>query len=153
MKRLLTSMAAIALISGCATGYQSSGFAGGFSETQLSPNIYRVKFRGNGYTSKDRAGDFAMLRSAELTLESGYQFFSIMDSNADTRTSRTPVSYTTRYNGLGQLETTQQGGYAISKPSSEMTIIMHRDMPESGTAFDATFLVKSLKEKYSITQP
>jgi hypothetical protein len=40
----------IASLVGCATGYQAQGFTGGFDETQLSPNVYRVTFKGNGYT-------------------------------------------------------------------------------------------------------
>ena len=47
----------------CATTYQSEGLTGGFSETQLDENIFRVTFYGNGYTGKERVTDFALLRS------------------------------------------------------------------------------------------
>src|SRR5437764_1386447 len=50
----------------CATPYQRHGFTGGFSESQLDENVFRVNFRGNGYTSPERAADFTLLRSAEL---------------------------------------------------------------------------------------
>ena len=35
-------------------------------------------FKGNGYTSKDKTFDFALLRSAELTLENGYRYFVVV---------------------------------------------------------------------------
>ena len=58
-----TGAAIILALSGCATGYPSSGFSGGFEETALAPNIYRVEFSGNGYTSSTRAEELALLRS------------------------------------------------------------------------------------------
>jgi hypothetical protein len=62
-------------IQACATGYKSDGFVGGYSETQLDENVFKVAFRGNGYTRQDRAADFTLLRSAELALKSGYSYF------------------------------------------------------------------------------
>ena len=50
---------------------QSQGMSGGFSETQLDTNVYTVRFSGNGYTSPSKAADFALLRSAEITLMRG----------------------------------------------------------------------------------
>lgn len=55
------------LLAACATGYKPEGFSGGFFELQLSENVYRVSFDGNGYTGSRRAADMALLRSAELT--------------------------------------------------------------------------------------
>ena len=40
----------VAFTGGCATSYQSKGFTGGFSETQVSANSFQVYFQGNGYT-------------------------------------------------------------------------------------------------------
>src|SRR5262245_15060327 len=63
------------LVTACATPYQSTGFSGGFSETRLAPDVFRVNFSGNGYTSAERAQDFAFLRAAELTLAAGFKYF------------------------------------------------------------------------------
>ena len=46
--------------------------SGGFTESQLDTNVFRVTFKGNGYTSPDRAEDMALLRSAELALQHGF---------------------------------------------------------------------------------
>ena len=52
-------------LTSCATGYQKQGFTGGFDETRLDRNIYRVAFKGNGFTSQERAADLVLLRCAE----------------------------------------------------------------------------------------
>jgi hypothetical protein len=68
------------LLTSCATPYQSSSFMGGFDEIKLSDDSYQVNFRGNKYSSTQRAIDFTLLRSAELTLENGYSYFIVVDS-------------------------------------------------------------------------
>jgi hypothetical protein len=147
---------------GCATSYQEKGFGGGFSETQLSENIWIVNFRGNGYTKKERTVDFSLLRSAELALENGFSYFSITDSNTDvtTGTFTTPrQSYSTgTVQGYGNLATYQgstqyYGGQtiAVRKPTSSNTVIMFKEKPENTlNAFDAKFIIKSIKRKYDI---
>jgi len=67
---------------GCAKAYQPKGLSGGFSETQVGENSFNVYFRGNGQTHEERAEDFTLLRSAEVALAHGYQYFIIVDSRA-----------------------------------------------------------------------
>jgi hypothetical protein len=64
----------IVLFSGCATPY---AVIGGASETQLAPDSYRVSFFPTGYISWDLAYKAALLRCAELTIESGYRYFGV----------------------------------------------------------------------------
>ena len=87
----LVAIAAVVFASGCATPYQSNSLTGGFSDTRLAPDVFRVTFRGNGYTSDERAQDFAMLRAAELSLQHGFTCFAIFDE----RHSSTPFSVST----------------------------------------------------------
>ena len=94
MKNLYILLFAVLLIQGCATAYQKSGFAGGYSETQLDENVFRVSFRGNRYTGREKVADFTLLRSAELALENGYQYFAIIDANSYTTDSYTTGSHT-----------------------------------------------------------
>ena len=56
------------LSSVCATAYQSNAFTGGFSETQLD-DVFKVRFKGNGSTSRERASDFCLLRCGKLYLQ------------------------------------------------------------------------------------
>src|ERR1700753_3173424 len=83
-------------LSACATAYQRNGLTGGFSDTQLAENVFQVNFNGNGYTSFERASDFALLRSAELVAEHGYPFFVIVDARTDASQSayKTPTTTT-----------------------------------------------------------
>ena len=150
------------LLSGCATVYQSEGFTGGYSETQLGENVFQVSFRGNGYTDRERASDFALLRSAELTLEKGFRYFVIVESEKHSKVGAytTPsTSYTTgsAYGSgnyaYGSATTTTYGGqtYLISKPRATNTILCFKDKPQiDGLVFDAEFVTKSIREKYDI---
>lgn len=149
------------LVVACATPYQKSGLSGGFSETQLAENVFRVSFRGNGYSRGERAEDFALLRSAELTLEHGYTHFALAasGSNSETSSYTTPTtSYTTGSayssggNVYGNATTNTYGGQTvfISRPSASNTVVMFKGKPDvQGMAFDASFVYDSLRKKYS----
>ena len=101
------------LLSACATSYQADGFSGGFSETQLDTNVFRVSFRGNGHTRAH---------------------FVVIDSQSRERhgTYTTPnQSYTTANataygnSAYGTAQTTTYGDQTIhiSKPSTTNTIM------------------------------
>ena len=85
------------LLISCATPYQSKSFQGGYSETQLSEKSFIISFKGNGYTDTERTNDFTLLRSAEVTLEHGYKYFTILDSKdyIESSTYTTPVTANT----------------------------------------------------------
>jgi len=150
-------------LAGCATTYQKEGLTGGFSETQLGENIWKVHFRGNGYTRGERAGDLAMLRCAELTLNNGYSYFALADSQAGNNVSayKDPTySYTTgsaTANGntaYGYANTTTYGGnlHFINKPSATNIVVMFKDKKEvQGFTFDAQFICNSIGSKYEVT--
>ncbi len=76
MKRIL-SLAVVLLAVGCATGYQSSddSVTGGYSETRLAPNEWRVLVEGNGFTERGEVEQILLRRAAELTLEQGRRYF------------------------------------------------------------------------------
>lgn len=90
--RGLLCFALAAGIAGCATAptpYQpyvserQSGVHGGFSEQQLAPDRYLVRFHGNEYTARDVVEGYLLYRSAELTLQKGYDSFVIMDRHTE----------------------------------------------------------------------
>ena len=159
----ITILFIVLIFAGCATRYQPMGFTGGYSETQLGENIFQVSFYGNGYTSRERVSDFSLLRAAELTLEKGFRYFVIVDSEKHTKikTYTTPTrSYSTgSAYGYGNYvhfnaTTTTYGGhtYIISNPSATNTFLCFKEKPKinNGLVFDAEFVVKSIKEKYGI---
>tara|TARA_B110000027_G_C16055121_1_gene271830 strand:- start:627 stop:920 length:294 start_codon:yes stop_codon:yes gene_type:complete len=84
MKNIIIVIFAGILLSGCATTYQSTGLTGGYEDIDLGGGRYKVTFVGNGYTSDDRAIEFAKKRSSELcngafdTLEKNVESTSFM---------------------------------------------------------------------------
>ena len=62
--RTYAAIATVMYLTGCATPYQPMSFGGGFAETQLDENVFRVEVRGNGFTGRERVQDFALLRGA-----------------------------------------------------------------------------------------
>ncbi|WP_351079224.1 hypothetical protein [Shewanella sp. CAL98-MNA-CIBAN-0140] len=151
----------LVLLSGCSTSYQSNGFSGGYSETQLDDNVFKVSFRGNGYTRRERVSDFTLLRSAQLAVENGYKYFLVVDSNSYTSnstyttptTSNTTASaYSTGNYAYGNATTTTTGGqtYNISKPSSSNTIVCFKEKPKNGFSYNAEIIFKNITKKYGI---
>ena len=155
-RRLTTAAAllSLALLGGCATSYQPSGFTGGFDEVQLSENVWRVQFRGNGLTSSSRAEDLALLRCAELTLIQGYSHFAIVSGRHGTQTSAIPQTATSITTAVGgSLQTTTFGGgmALISRPSSRNTVMMFKGAPEDvQPVYDAQQLCRSLGAHYDV---
>ncbi|MFC7537221.1 hypothetical protein ACFQPG_07555 [Sphingomonas sp. GCM10030256] len=85
------ALLAFVLLTGCATAtpYQpyrpelTSGIHGGFSEQQLAPDRFLVRFHGNEFTSRDRVEGYLLYRAAELTLQNGYNWFLIADRRTE----------------------------------------------------------------------
>lgn len=160
--RTFAAISLAVLLGGCAAAYQTEGLSGGFSETQLDTNVFRVSFRGNGYTRAERTEDLALLRSAELTLKNGFTHFAIIDgrSRIQLGTYTTPTqSYTTANatahgnSAYGAARTTTYGGqtFMISSPSSTNTIMCFNGKPDiQALVYDAQFVCNSLGKKYSV---
>ncbi len=163
MKNLFIIILVAIFIQGCATAYKRTGFTGGYSETRLDENVFKVSFRGNGYTGRERVSDFTLLRSAELALENGYKYFVIIDANSYTSNSTYTTPTTSHIAGsaygygnsvYGSATTTTTGGqtYNISKPSSSNTIVCFKEKPNSGFSYNAEFIYKNISQKYGIRQ-
>jgi hypothetical protein len=152
------------LLFGCATPYQQTGLTGGFSETQLDENVWTVTFKGNGYTNRERATDFNLLRCAELCLEKGYKYFVIVEGKEYSKggSYTTPTtSYTTGSayaygnNVYGSATTQTYGGqtYNISKPRTSNTIVCFKEKPTiSAMVYNAEFIRDSIREKRGMNE-
>jgi len=108
MRKLLIAglLAVTAGLAGCttATPYQpdlrGSQVSGGFSETRVTNDRFRVQFRGNTLTNRDTVERYLLYRAAELTLAQGYDWFEIDDRRTD-RTERTYVDSMGPRMGMG----------------------------------------------------
>ena len=154
MNRLVVCLAIISLASACATRYQPRGATGGFTETRLSPEAYRVSFNGNRKTSMSRATDFTLLRCAELTLQNEFTHFVIIEENQWTNDEIIVALDPFRQRqDSDEIEPGATGPrvHTTQSPRSTKTIYMLNTTDGiDAEVFDATFIVNSLKTKYSI---
>ena len=84
--------------------------SGGYSDTRLEANRYRVTFSGNSLTSRETVESYLLYRAAELTVQNGYDWFQIVDRQTD-RKARTYVEPDPLYNPW------YGPGYAYWRPS------------------------------------
>lgn len=60
--------------------------SGGFSDTRLETDRYRVTFAGNSLTSRETVERYLLYRAAELTTGEGYDWFALVDRSTDRKT-------------------------------------------------------------------
>jgi len=89
---LVAAVALSAVLSACATPtpYQPNipgqATSGGFSEVKLEANRWRVSFAGNSLTSRETVEGYLLYRAAELTVQQGFDWFSIVDRDTQRHT-------------------------------------------------------------------
>ncbi len=87
----VVALALAAVLAGCATPtpYQPNipgqATSGGYSEVRVEPNRWRVTFEGNSLTSRQTVESYLLFRSAELTVQQGYDWFAIVDRNTENK--------------------------------------------------------------------
>jgi hypothetical protein len=66
------------------TPYQpGGGNERGYSETKIEGDRYRISFKGNSLTGKETVENYMLYRAAELTLQNGYDTFTIANRDTD----------------------------------------------------------------------
>ena len=84
------ALASLIGLAACETGptpYQpAAGAQSGFSDTRIETNRYRISFKGNSVTDKETVETYMLYRAAELTLQNGYDNFTITDRDTDKNT-------------------------------------------------------------------
>jgi hypothetical protein len=78
MSRALVLAAIAVTLSSCATPYQESGLTGGSDVKELRPDVFRVSFGGNGFTTKESVQVYWLKRCADLAVEKGFTGFEIL---------------------------------------------------------------------------
>jgi hypothetical protein len=92
----IAAVAAIALasvaVSACqtATPYRPATGAGsyrtGYWDEQIEENRFRVTFAGNSLTARETVERYLLYRSAQLTVEQGYDYFTMADRDTEKKT-------------------------------------------------------------------
>lgn len=85
---VLAILATTLALGACATAtpYQPAGLngeRGGYAEQRLEANRFRVSFAGNSVTNRDQVEMSLLLRAAELTLETGNDWFATVQRATD----------------------------------------------------------------------
>ena len=77
-----------AMLAACATAtpYQPADNGYGYSEQRIEQNRFRISFTGNSDTPKQTVENYLLYRAAELTLQSGYDYFVLVSDNTDANT-------------------------------------------------------------------
>lgn len=137
----------VAALGGCATGYHAKGFTGGFSDTLLAPDMFRIRFAGNGFTDAERVSDFAMLRAADTSMDLGCGWFGVINETDGASTSTLTLSSAgwNRHGGWGFSNTVP-----VVKPNTSLLVKCTRSPPPDAELFDARFVARSIRAKYGL---
>ena len=85
----LLAAALLLLLGACATQtpYQPSGDGRyGYSEQKIEKNRYRVTFTGNPSTPRETVQNYLLYRASELTLQNGFDYFTMVDRDVERET-------------------------------------------------------------------
>lgn len=99
LKPVLLAVTAALALSACATAtpYGPAGYGSryGYSDMRVDANRFRVSFAGNSVTSREQVEMGLLLRAAEVTLESGHDWFATVNraTDRDVRYSASPDPY------------------------------------------------------------
>lgn len=117
---------------GCSTPYQKMGMSmGGFTEYQISEDSYRVSFKGTPHDVEWIVTDYTMLRSAELTIEKGFSYFTLIHS-----------------------EDTSMRVVGSIFPATTNYIKCFKEKPDiKGIIYDARTVYKTLGGRYGVEKP
>ena len=129
----------ILVLSGCGVG----GLYGPayYDETNLGDGLKRVTFKGGDHPA---TGDLCLLRCAEVTQQSGYAFFEVVDSGSGSTLRHTGGAYPFhRHYHLDE-------PFVDDIPFVTKTIRMLKQKPEDDFAYNALAVERSMRSKYEI---
>ncbi|WP_249140620.1 CC0125/CC1285 family lipoprotein [Bradyrhizobium manausense] len=85
-------VAVAAILVSCSTPYQQQSFTGGSDVKELRPDVFRVSFQGNGYTTRESVQVYWLYRAAQLAVEKGFAGFELL-SDIQFVMRRPPADY------------------------------------------------------------
>ena len=95
-------LASSTLLAACGTTgptpYQpAAGYERGYSETKLEDTRYRISFKGNSLTERETVENYMLFRASELTLQTGYDVFTIVSRDTDKESRTSSYGYGPRF--------------------------------------------------------
>lgn len=135
----------------------ANGAEEGYAAYPLEENRYRVIFAGNSVTPRETVHNYLLYRAAEITLESGHDYFRVVDQSTDADTTyRTTLSGTTAfwpysragyYFGFAPGFTTARS-YPSTRFAATMEIVVGMgEKPDDARAYNARSVIDTLSSK------
>ena len=144
------------MLGGCAlasvTQYQPVGADGGYTDLQLAPDMFRVAFQGNTYTTQERVADMALLRAADLTLVHGAPYFVVINQLRESRSFPSLPYVGGPYTSYGYVYAgSAASGIVVQDYRAELAIKLLREEPgPSVSAYSASLLREELRRRYEL---
>ena len=161
----LLAVPLLLLLGACAmeTPYQAAEGRYGYSEQQIEENRYRVIFEGNPSTPRETVQNYLLYRSAELTVQNGFDYFIITDQDTERDTRYYSSGYIDDFGYYSRLRNRPSrrfyrpsyysaNAYPVSEYSSLADIVMAEgekpaDEPDAYDALDVLQQLQPLIRK------
>jgi hypothetical protein len=151
-------------LSGCATApvYQAAnGSDFGYSDQKIEDDHYRISYNGDASTPRETVENFLLYRMSEVTLEQGYDYFKVIDSDTECHTKYIettdgkPCNYYRPYGaafpyyGYGYICDSTTRIYESKRYEAVAFIsLFHGEKPSNDAfAFDARAVMSNLENK------
>lgn len=152
---LVTCCLSLSLAS-CVTPYGPQGFRGGVTATQLNERVFSIYSSGNGFTSRGRIDDYAILKASDECIARGFSHFVKTDEikTTDKSVRQKGASYDTDCSGYGnrlKCSTTSRGGGTreVNKARNRLEVYMFRANEEKpSNAYSCKLINESLSKIY-----
>ncbi|MGI9436854.1 MAG: CC0125/CC1285 family lipoprotein [Geminicoccaceae bacterium] len=150
----------LSMVGACAvpTPYQAAEKGYGYSDQRIEDNRYQLSFAGNSSTPRETVESYLLYRAAEVTIENGFDYFTIVQRDTERSTRYYYQSY---YDDFGYYSSRRRRGYGryvgpsyssgtsypISEYSSTADVLMFEgDKPaDDVNAYDALDVLQRLK--------
>ena len=157
LRSLFAGLASV-ILGACATPYQpwSKWSDGGFTDREVLPGVYLVRFIGNGASAPERTADLALLRAAEICLGKGKPFMRAgglaierVQSGYFDGVMTTSVIPSGDPNVPSTVSVNTSSPAPRYSPQSELAVSC-AVTPEEGTQ-DANQVAQSIRDRYSLS--
>ena len=149
--RVIPLVLLLLLLSACAKPLLPDNYSEQISSTQLDTNTFQISYSGSTSSADEKTLDLALLRSAEVTLSNGFNYFIIVDSSdSDASTLKVDDPDDSDLEKTSYAPTFYRGKrYFHADPDADNTIVCFKEKPE-GFAYVALFVKATLRSKYQL---
>jgi len=141
------------LLGACAKPLQPDNYPEQISSTQLDNNTFQVSYPGSTNSADEKTIDLALLRSAEVALANGFNYFVIVNNGeSDADALKASGQDESGLENIAHEPTLYRGKrYVHANPDATNTIVCFQEKPD-GFAYVALFVKATLRSKYQLDQ-